>query len=213
MICVSIGESSAEECIKALEGLDFAEIRLDKIDGLTEDAVHRIFSQPVKLMATCRPGTLPENVRKALLIRAIESGAAFVDIEAESRDEYKKEIIEKARTHNCTVIISFHNHKRTPTSAELKRTIDRCFESGADIAKIACMVNSKKDCARLLGLLDSERKVIVIGMGKMGRITRIVAPLLGSPFTFVSLRRGKETAEGQMEKNELEKLMREICHE
>ena len=31
MICVSIAEKTVEKCIEALEGIDFAEIRLDKM--------------------------------------------------------------------------------------------------------------------------------------------------------------------------------------
>ena len=45
-------------------------------------------------------------------------------------------------------------------------------------------------------------------MGSKGRITRIAAPLLGSPFTFASISKGKETAEGQIEKDTLERIVR-----
>jgi 3-dehydroquinate dehydratase-1 len=44
-------------------------------------------------------------------------------------------------------------------------------------------------------------------MGKKGRITRITAPLLGSPFTFASHSKGKETAAGQIEKNILREMI------
>ena len=50
-------------------------------------------------------------------------------------------------------------------------------------------------------------------MGNKGRITRIAAPLLGSPFTFASLSKGKETAEGQIEKDILEQMMRLLTDE
>jgi len=83
-----------------------------------------------------------------------------------------------------------------------------CFESGGDIAKIACKVNSERDNARLLGLLDSGRDVIVIGMGEKGRITRIVAPLLGSPFTYAAPARGRETADGQPDRETMERYLR-----
>jgi 3-dehydroquinate dehydratase-1 len=44
-------------------------------------------------------------------------------------------------------------------------------------------------------------------MGPKGRLTRVVAPLLGSQFTYASAAGGKETAEGQIEREELEKIM------
>lgn len=209
MICVSIGEKTVDGCIDALRNLEFAEIRIDKIENIALGGIQKIFSQPVRLIATCRPGgTLDENARKELLLSAIESGASFVDIEVENRDEYKKEVISAARKKGCKVIVSSHNYNRTPSCAELGQVLDWCFDSGADIAKIACMVNSEQDCARLLGLLDDHRKIVVVGMGKSGRIVRIAAPLLGSPFTFASLGNGKETADGQINKEEMEQIMK-----
>ncbi len=94
------------------------------------------------------------------------------------------------------------------TEGRMLQIVALCFESGGDIAKIACKVNSERDNARLLGLLDSGRDVIVIGMGEKGRITRIVAPLLGSPFTYAAPARGRETADGQPDRETMERYLR-----
>lgn len=214
MICVSIAEPDVEKCIEALAGLEMAEIRLDKVKLGVGDArntaIKKIFSQPLKLIATCRPGSFSEEDREKIIIEAIEAGALFVDVEVEEKDEYKKKVVQKARARGCKVIISFHDYKKTPSAAELSQIVDWCFQSGADIAKIACMVHTDRDNARLLGLLDNEHKMVVIGMGVKGKITRIVAPMLGSVFTFASLEKGKETAEGQMTKDELEQKIRHL---
>jgi 3-dehydroquinate dehydratase-1 len=45
-------------------------------------------------------------------------------------------------------------------------------------------------------------------MGEKGRVTRILAPLLGSPFTYASYEAGKETAPGQIEDKRLEEMIR-----
>jgi 3-dehydroquinate dehydratase-1 len=193
-----------------LRELDFAEIRMDKMDLTTED-IRKIFSQPLTLIATCRPGSLDEDTRKRFLITSIEAGATYVDIEVESDSKYKKEIVERARAKGCKVIISFHDYEKTPEAKELRYIAALCLSEGGDIAKIACKVNSERDNARLLGLLDIEgfeKRLLVLGMGEKGKIARIVAPLLGSPFTFASYIKGKETAEGQIEKDRLEKIMR-----
>ena len=50
----------------------------------------------------------------------------------------------------------------------------------------------------------------VVGMGKKGRLVRAMAPLLGSAIAYASRARGRETAEGQMAKEELKKLMEEF---
>jgi len=73
-------------------------------------------------------------------------------------------------------------------------------------------VNSKAEAARLLGLLDDERELIIVGMGDEGKIVRIAAPLLGSRIAYVSQGKGKETASGQMAAEELERKMKEISN-
>lgn len=211
MICISIAEQTVSKCINALKGVNFAEIRLERIkERPLEEGIMKIFSGRAKLIATCRPNGLSENERKSALLQAIDAGAAYVDVEVEAPDRYKKEIVQKAKSRNCQVIISYHNHGKTPKKAELEQILNWCFESGADIAKIACKVNSNADNARLLSLLDSDKKIILIGMGEKGKITRIVAPLLGSQFTFASASAGKETAEGQIDAEKLEKLIGEL---
>ena len=207
MICVSLAEAGLAECLAALEGLGLAEIRLDRMVGLSLGDVAILFSRHEKLIATCRPGSFPDNARKARLLAAVAAGAAYVDIELESKDGYRKEIMAKAGEFGCEVIISFHDHENTPDRKTLSAIVQDSFRKGADIVKIACFVRSERDNARLLGLLDDSRKIVVIGMGEKGRITRVVAPLLGSPFTFASLTEGRQTAEGQIDKAALEGLM------
>lgn len=209
MICTSLAEPTINLCLEALEGLNFAEIRLDRM-SIEAKQVKRIFSLPKKLIATCRPNTMTDHERKSLLIAAIEAGACFVDIELDADDVYRIEIVKKARIAGCRVIISFHDHERTPARAELNQLVGSCFDAGADIAKIACRVHSPKDNSRLLGLLESERPLIVTGMGNEGKICRIVAPLLGSPITYACLGTGKETAPGQIDLRTLENLLQRI---
>jgi 3-dehydroquinate dehydratase-1 len=98
----------------------------------------------------------------------------------------------------------------TPVREELEHLIDWCFDSGADLAKLACMVQSNTDNVRLLGLLSDTKPKVVIGMGQLGKITRIVGPLLGSQFTYASLDEKKETAEGQINHILLRKILKSL---
>jgi 3-dehydroquinate dehydratase-1 len=209
MICVSIGEGTLEECLRVLEKIEFAEIRMENLPIGTKET-HLLFSGHPRLIATCRPGTMTEQERKDLLIEAMRAGAAYVDIELESKDDIKNEVIDVARSCGCQVIISHHDFRATPARKELERLVDRCFDSRADICKIACRVHSVRDNAQLLGLLQDKRPIVAVGMGEKGKITRIMAPLLGSPFTYASLGTGKETAEGQIEHRSLERMLRSL---
>jgi 3-dehydroquinate dehydratase I len=223
LICVSVAEPTVELCLEALKGLDFAEVRIDAMEVMVED-METIFSRPLILIATFMPASFvvmkgrpfDAKIRKAFLIAAIEAGAKYVDIEFQMDDMFRIEIIEKAKMKDCKVIISFHDFYSTPEKEKLEEIAALCFGKGADIAKIACRVNSERDNLRLLGLLnnyDYQGRTVVIGMGSMGRITRVAAPLLGSPFTFASISKGKETAEGQIKKDTLERIMRLLIDE
>jgi 3-dehydroquinate dehydratase type I len=208
MICASIAEPTAGECIKALRDVRFAEIRIDKLRRPLVEDIRAIFSSHPRLIATCRAGKVPYDSRRLLLETAIDGGAAFVDVEVEMNRAYKSAIVNHAMEKGCTPIVSFHNYNETPPGRELVRLVERCFGSGAEIAKIACMVNSEEDNDALLGLLEMKKRLVVIGMGEMGRRTRVMAPLLGAEFTFASL--GRKTAEGQLSVDEMKDLIREL---
>jgi len=205
MICVSIAETTLEKCLKALEGVDFAEVRLEKMK-VDVQGVKALFSSHPRLIATCRPGDRSDEERKALLLAAVDAGAAYVDVEVESNDLFRRTVVDKAISKDCRIIVSYHDFEKTPRRAELEHIINWCFESGAHIAKIACMTHSREDSARLLGLLQDDRSLIVIGMGDQGKITRIMALLLGSPFMYASSHEGKETASGQINAKAMKKV-------
>ena len=206
MICVSLAEPTLGKVLSDLDDVSFAEIRLDLMD-LSIGEITRLFSMPRRLIATCRPGPFSARDRKRTLLTAIQAGAAYVDIEIDAESSYRAEITEEAHSRNCQVIVSYHDYQGTPGPEDLRHLVDRCFSAGADISKIACTVLCPRDGARLLGLLDDERPIVVVGMGEQGRVVRVTAPLLGSPFTFASLEVGKETAPGQIDRRELARLM------
>jgi 3-dehydroquinate dehydratase-1 len=206
MICIALADLTFAECLQAVKNLEFAEIRLDLLD-FSPDQIQMIFSANRNLIAACRSGKYMEDERKALLIQAVEAGAAYVDVEMEASDSFKREIIKSARSKNCQVIVSYRDFEKTPSRAELEHILRWCAEFDPDIIKIACMVHSERDNARLLGLLDNDKRMLIIGMGEKGKITRIVAPLLGSFCTFASYISDKSTGPGQLGKEEMEALI------
>ena len=215
MICVSIANVDYEECQTLLseKEITIAEIRLDQL-SFTPTEIHTIFAGHNDLIATYRPGKIDEEDRKQVLIKAVESGAAYVDLEMETDAEFKSAVIASCRRNNCKVIISYHNYEETPIRKELRKIVDDCFDMGADIAKVACQVKLESDSARIISLYDkadlAKGSLIAIGMGEKGKITRAAIPLLGAPFTYASLAAGMETAPGQLDKLMLEKIFKLI---
>ncbi|MDD8011558.1 MAG: type I 3-dehydroquinate dehydratase [Acidobacteriota bacterium] len=199
MICVSLAEKTAGAARAAALRHDFAEIRLDAVSGLTRDSVQMIFAGHPRLIAAFRPGRVPEPRRLELLTSGVASGAAYVDVEIDAPPSSLRDIIVSARARRCRPIVSFHDPSGTPTRAVLEDIRRRGFDQGAEIVKIACFSGGPADNARLMGLLDFPKPVIAVGMGSAGRITRLVGPLLGAPFTYASPAAGRETAPGQIE--------------
>jgi len=206
MICVSIADVTADEACRIIQEHEISEVRLDRIQFKERD-LERIFTSG-RTVATFRPvdGT-DDGKRKDILKSAIRHGASYIDIEVESNDAYKNELKKAAADAGCKSIVSYHDYEKTPVMRELEQIISWCFEGGADLAKIACQVNSISDAARLLSLYSLGKPVISIGMGEAGRITRIAAPLLGAPFTYASLDAARETAPGQIDSATLKKII------
>lgn len=199
MICVSLAEKTAKAVCAALPLYAFAEVRLDAINSLTERAIKKIFAWHPRLIATFRPGRVSEAKRIGLLTAGIEAGAAYVDIELDAKPASLRKIVSAARAGGCRLIISHHDRAGTPPRAVLEDIRKRGFKLGADIVKIACLSGGAADNARLMSLLDYPKLIVAIGLGPAGSVTRIVAPLLGAPFTYAAPSAGKETAPGQLE--------------
>ncbi len=209
MICRSMAPVSVKDALDLIGEHSLVEVRLEGIKDITDKGIKDIFNRPAKIVATCRPvidNERTETERLNLLKKAVDAGAAYVDIEIESHVSFQEELSAYAKKCGCTVIVSYHNYTETPDSEILHNIVDNCFKKGADIAKLACMANSKKDAVRVLALLDSDRPIIPIAMGKPGAVTRAAAPLLGAPFTYAPFQKGMETAPGQLSPDTLFKI-------
>ena len=209
MICASISEKEVDKCIESVKKVDMAEIRID-LAQFSNEEIRQVFSGGNKLIATCRPGKIRDVERVEMLKIAIESGATYVDIEYEAPQDYKNDLIHFAHKHQCDVIISYHNYDRTPELDELEQIVHDCYQQGADLAKVATHVNVNRDNSKILSLYKAPGRLVAIGMGDLGRISRIVAPFLGAEFTYASLSDSSATAPGQISYEKLSQFILDI---
>ncbi|MCB9013229.1 MAG: type I 3-dehydroquinate dehydratase [Bacteroidales bacterium] len=209
MICVSIGTGSPAEAKKVLQNTGFIELRADLLSWQASDYAD-VIRLGGKLIFTCRPGEFNDEERLELFTLAAESGVSYLDVEIESGEDFIQAIRKLTDSHNCDLIVSYHNYEMTPSSESLENILNECYLAGADIAKIACRAYSGADSARLLSLYAITGRKVILGMGKAGKITRIAAPFLGSEFTFASPSAGSETAEGQFNFTELKDIIHKI---
>ena len=205
-LCVSLGNLGFTECLEAVQSYPFCEVRLDLLD-LSDQEVKEIFQKGNRLIATFRAGKHDDQTRKRLLLFAGAYGASLMDIEIEEDTLFVPDVIKFAHDNNCRIIRSYHNFSETPGERELVSIIEKCFKDGADIAKIACKVNSSSDLKRLFKLYEKFDRVICFGMGELGRESRIRALESGAEFMYVSPDNGMQTAPGQYPYSEMRQLL------
>lgn len=205
-LCRSIAVQGIDNIEKLLDGAEMAEIRLEK-SGLNLDEIKHLFKNHSNLLATCRPDGLTPKQQTLNLQVAIENGAEWVDVEIEADEDYRQNIVRYARKHGCKVIVSYHNYTETPTYSELMQIADLAHSMGADLVKLACQCNGQNDVLNLLNLYKLDYKILAIGMGDLGAVTRISAITFDAPFTFVSLKGVEKTASGQIDE-EIMKMFR-----
>lgn len=209
MICVAISDKQKEKCLQILDKVEMAEIRLDLTQSSLVD-IEEIFKHPTPKIATCRFENTSLEEQYLKLKKAIECGAQFVDVELETPESQMDKIIDLAKKIGCKVILSYHNFKETPGLHDLYKIADECYDKGADIAKIATMVKCPEDNGRLMALYSIGRPIVSLGMGEIGKISRITSLMLGAEFTFSSQDDGLKTAPGQIEYSKMKALFEHI---
>ncbi len=143
-----------------------------------------------------------EEERKEELLRAVALGAKIVDVElgTEGLDGVVERIKKRAK---C--LISFHHLRETPPLEKLKEIVREELSSGADICKVVTTAQRLEDNLIPLKLIRELQGVDIVSfaMGPLGFTSRVLSPLVGGKFTYASIRRGKESASGQIAVSEL----------
>lgn len=145
---------------------------------------------------------IAKSMSQDLLRRGIKAGFAYAD--ADLSIPITLEFKNLLKNKGAKLIRSYHNYEETPQN--LEEILQELAKEG-DLLKIATQVNSPEDNQSLLALLDLpnyKNKLIITGMGPLGRETRIKAPLQGSIFYYAPLTEKAATAPGQLTKTELE---------
>ena len=240
MICTTIQNRNLEQVYEALEQCEMAEIRLDRC-ALTPKEIEELFTSDVPLVATCRISEvaaseaslqdLPEQSReiKAMqiaekkLIKAIESGARYVDVEIEAQKQMSKRVRSAAHENGTVFIRSYHDFEGTDSLEALKAVVEKCVYHGADMVKIVTMAHSPADVDKVMALYDWCRKekesgnerigaladggLIAFCMGEAGHESRLMALQHGAPYTYAALTAEESAAPGQWATAEMRKAV------
>lgn len=187
------------------KGADLIEIRVDCLEKERE-AIIRYIKKIRDNIVLPSIGTLREtefNKQDRLeMFKAVIPLVDAIDIEIDS--DIVTDVI--ACASEKTIIISEHNYNKTPDIADLDSIVQTAKRLGADIVKIAAIANNRDDILRLLHFTETcQENLVSISMGEVGKVTRVIAPLFGSLFTYCFI--GHEVASGQLS---LEKMVEEL---
>ena len=232
MICTTIQNRNLEQILEALENCEMAEIRLDRCQ-LTARETDELFTSDIPLVATCRIAETAENepslqdpamtpqsreikamqIAEKRLVRAIEAGARYVDVELEAQKQMSKRVRQAAHENGTIFIRSYHDFEGTDSLEALKAIVEKCVYHGADMVKIVTTAHSEADVEKVMALYEWCRKekqtgnerigalsdggLIAFCMGEAGRQSRLDCLKHGSPYTYAALNAEEAAAPGQ----------------
>jgi len=213
-VCAVITEETvkaARAAMKRTPGIaDLIELRLDYLrdfDFSNPNSLRVLLEEkPLPVIITCRAISeggaqhVNEQIRVRLLVEGAKRFADYCDIEAASYADAVSLSPDLSR-----LIVSYHNFDETPD--DLNAVYDRVTSLPAAIHKIVTKARTITNSLAIFKLLqrarDDAKPLIAMSMGQAGIITRVLGPCHGSFLTYGSMRRGKESAAGQMTCEEL----------
>jgi len=174
--------------------VDFLEWRLDCLETPDhfEPARFRFPHLPAPLLLTIRHPLeggqhhWPDAARMVAFTRLLPYVAA-IDLELRSTRTLRPVIAAAANAH-CPLIISCHDFTRTPALSTLQRKIRAARMLQPALIKIACTLQQPADLLRLTHLqLRCPHPLALMGMGQLGRASRLILAGLGSRLNYAHL--------------------------
>lgn len=213
-----ISHSPVKMARKALlQGADILEIRLDLLDRKdTKSALQMIADVKAAVTIPCiATNRIPSDggkwtdseEKRIQLFLDILPIVDAIDVELAAAVNLREKLIAYAHDLGKTVIVSHHDFNGTPSIEKMKNILEMAWQCGGDIAKFAAKANSSTDTINLLRVThDVTRPACIIGMGNIGKHTRVIAPLYGSVLTYGAIE--EAVAPGQLKIKELKRTMR-----
>ena len=208
-------EALSKAALRQAALADLIELRLDEVADVTEERLTEFVVECPKpvIAAVHGPeafGTFAGSVeeRLELLRMAARAGCRFVDI------DWRLSLDLGEVEGKCHRIVSRHETDGTPEDlGSIHEEMREVLYEG-DVVKLVTHANSCEDGLRLLRYLrETGKGLVAFCSGDRGSFTRVLAPILGSPFTYAApaqipgFESGEPTAPGQLRVNDLHALV------
>jgi 3-dehydroquinate dehydratase I len=196
------------------ERADVVEIRLDVWGNFFREDMQEKMARfknkvSIPMLVSFRGGHPFPNWWQPVHWRAL-AHASLIDVEWNPKYPWR-EILKNVKKFNLGLVISHHDYQATPSMKNLVKIARAAYGKKADIVKIATRVKSEGDIVNLLDVSRSfskKKHITVMGMGPLGILSRLAAPLYGSCFLYGYI--GTPTASGQLPYRELQDRIRAL---
>lgn len=188
--------------------IDLLEVRLDAFESAPD-----LGAIALPLLATARrPDEGGRNDltagERASRYLAVLPHVDAIDVELASWRELTG-VVAAARDAGMRVIASFHDFAGMPRPAALRALQRRAAAAGADAFKAAVTPTTAGELGALIGLLDAAPlPTAVMGMGALGRVSRLAAAACGSALNYGWIER--PNVAGQWSARELRARLAEL---
>ena len=169
-------------------------------EGDLLDDAGKVLSEQGLYASQPRKGRNPaEELAENQLLKAIEAGAKYVDLEVEAPPMMGRKIRQACQQYGSVLIRSFHDFEGTPPEATLLSTLEKSRRFGGEVVKIVTTATCKADADRVMDLYREVEPgtLVAFCMGPEGRESRLEALRQGAPFTYACLTPEEATAPGQ----------------
>jgi 3-dehydroquinate dehydratase-1 len=210
---------------KALEECDTAEFRADlweasripsELKSFRAECLSR-FGRTLETIFTIRlvrdGGAWPdasaadrEKIWLSLGLNADDAPCEWIDLEVEilpSVSSAMRAVIDAGRVK---LLASHHNLQASYSPSRLKSLGSELVATGSDGVKLAVTCRTRAEVEELLAfardIAAMNDDACVLSMGRPGRVSRVLAPLLGCPLTYGYLS-GRAVASGQLSVRQL----------
>jgi 3-dehydroquinate dehydratase type I len=153
-----------------------------------------------------------EGARVRILEEAVGLDVDYVDIEMGSERALIRDLMihKRTRKKGTKIILSFHDVHSTPPRRDLEERCNQMSRLKADVVKIVTFAQSWEDNLNVLALIpyakERGQKITAFCMGEKGRMSRVMAPLLGAVWTYASLSADRVSAPGQITVREMRRI-------
>jgi 3-dehydroquinate dehydratase type I len=216
-ICVSLLPKTFVEALKLINkaetlGSDLIELRLDFLEptiNFNELATHGNTPKIATILSNNQKKQLnvTGSTQQKILLKAAKHGFEYVDVGFSSPN--LKKLIKRIKALDCKPIASFHDFSGSLPLLDLEKILEQEIASGAEVCKIVTTANQVEDNLVILNFISQKSamtRLVCFCMGNLGKVSRLLSPLYGSFFTFASLRKGSETARGQISIQEMKEI-------